>query len=277
MSQDFVYEFFCRPIVDSSVMGYNPVNTLVYAAVLFGIVFFFIFPFLKKNGIKINYEFMFSLLPYVLFGAALRTFNNIGVFQKTCNFLDLNFFTFTPGIWLLTATLAIAGILAAKKLAKGSEGFYKVFGAIGTILALPLVIYLFINFKAWNGFGITIALATLLTIAVSFIVGKVRKGFFSDKFNYFVLAGQALDASSTFVATNVFKCGEELNLTAAIVGISPLLFIAIKIGIALLFIHLLDNDREYNGHAGFIKLAVVILGFAPGLHDLLALSAGMCL
>lgn len=277
MAQDLVYEYFCRPIIDPNVMGYNPVNTLVYAAILFLLVFYFIFPLLKHKSVKVDYRFVLALLPYIFFGASFRVLNDIGVFSKTCNFLDANFYTFTPGIWLLTATLTIIGLLTAKKIAKDESEFYKVFGILGTILALPFLVYEFSKFSAWNGFMLVAVMVIVITLATKFVVNRFRKGFFADKLNSFVLAGQVLDGSATFVATNIYRCGEQHPLSAAVLGVNPGLFIIVKIALALLLIYFIDRDVKEKEYAGLIKMAAIILGWAPGTRDLLTLSIGTCL
>ncbi len=277
MAQDFLFEYFCRPIIDSSVRGYNAVNTLAYAAILFIIVYFFIYPFLKKRDVHVNYRFMLALLPYIFFGSSFRVLNDMGFFRKTCNFLDLQFFTFTPGIWLLTAGLAIMGILAAKRLAKGEDEFYKLFGIFGAILAIPFLMFEVTQFRAVDGFILIAIMVIAITLGVKVAVSRLRPGFFSDKLNSFILAGQVLDGGATFVATSVYRCGEQHQLSASILGTNPALFIVVKVAIALLLIYFIDRDIKDKNYSGFIKLAAIILGLAPGARDMLTVAVGTCL
>ncbi len=277
MVQGFIFENFCRPIIDPAIRGYNPVNTLVYAAILFALVFYFVYPFLKKREIKADYRFILALLPYIFFGSAFRVLNDLGLFQKTCSPLDLNFYTFTPGIWLLTAGLAIFGILAAKRLAKSADEFYKYFGIIGAILFLPILIYEVTQFKAVDGFILAATMVVFITLGVKVLVSRLRPGFFSDKLNSFILAGQVLDGSATFVATSVYRCGEQHPLSASILGVNPVLFIVVKVAIALLLIYFIDRDLKDKNYSGYIKMAAIILGWAPGTRDLLTIAVGTCL
>lgn len=292
---EFFFQNFCRPMIDPGVQGYNFVNTTVYAAILLLIVWFGIIPFLKKKEIPINYKFALAVLPYVAFGAGLRVMNDTGVFQKTCNPLELGFFTFTPGIWFLTAAIAILGLLAAKKLSDpgnnyfmrfGGIGkiifapqidFYSRFAAIGIIFAAPVLAIDLINFVAWEGFLLTIAGIIAITSIVKFAVEKAKKDFFADKLNLLVVAGQAIDGTSTFVATQLFNCGEQHPLSATILGFNPVLFLAVKLALALLIVHYVDKDIEDKRLAAFIKVAVMILGFATGGRNLITLGAGTCL
>ncbi len=277
MVQEFIFENFCRPIIDSSVRGYNPINTLAYAAILFAVVFWFIYPFLKKRGILAGYMFILALLPYIFFGSAFRVLNDMGFFTKTCNPLDLQFYTFTPGIWLLTAGLAILGILGAKRLAKDEGEFYRLFGAFGAILFLPVFMFEAAQFRAVDGLILIATMVVAITLAVKFIVSRFRKGFFSDRLNSFILVGQVLDGSATFVATSVYRCGEQHPLSASILGVNPVLFILVKIIIALLLIHFIDRDLKDKNYSGYIKMAAIILGWAPGTRDMITVAVGTCM
>ncbi len=276
MARDLIFEYFCRPMIDPSVQGYNFVNTSVYAAILFLAAIFVVWPFLKSNKIKPDFKFMLSLLPYVVFGSALRVLNDQGILHKTCNPLDLNFLSFTPGIWILTAAIAMLGILVAKKFAKENE-FGKWFAGFGLLFAVPVVMFNVTMFVVWDGFLITLGAAIAATFIVKKLVELKYKEFFSDKLNVLVLGGQILDGFATVTATAFYNCGEQHPISEIILGANPFLFPLVKIGIALLLIYFVDSDIKDRNFAGFIKIAVVILGIATGTRDLITLAAGTCL
>ncbi|MFH1391896.1 MAG: DUF63 family protein [Candidatus Diapherotrites archaeon] len=285
MVQEFIQEYFCSPIINPAVQGYNFVNTSVYALILLLVVWFGILPFLKNKDIPVNFKFMLALLPYVFFGAGFRVFNDTGIFQKTCNILDPAFFTFTPGIWFLTAGITITAILLSKKIStegspagtKNEDSFYKYFGGIGLLFAVPVLLYLFSVFKSWGGFFFVIIIATIITLLTKFVVELKEKNFFKNKLNVLVVGGQVLDGTATFVATDIFNCGEQHPLSESILGVHPALFILVKIILALLIIHYVERDVKDERARAFIKIAVIILGFATGSRDLLTLGAGTCL
>ena len=280
MVQELLFEYFCRPMIDPRVQGYNLVNTGTYAIILFLAVYFLVYPILKKHAIKVDYKFALALVPFILFGSGLRVITDLGFFTKTCNPLDINFYTFTPGIWLLTAGLAIISLLVAKKLSKKEGDFHKMFAMFGSILAIPIILFLASKVMSFDGFLLASALAVFITLGVKFIVNHFRKGFFSDGLNSLLLAGQVLDGCATFVATSVQKCGEQHPLSESVLGVNPALFIAVKIAIALVLIYFIDRDMKSmhdQRYAEFIKLAAIILGWAPGLRDLLTIAVGTCL
>ncbi|HLC92659.1 MAG TPA: DUF63 family protein [archaeon] len=278
MPQDFVFEYFCKPMITQGVQGYNLVNTATYAIILFLLAAYVVFPLLKKIGVKPGFRFMLALLPFVLFGSTFRVLNDMGFFAKTCSPLELGFYTFTPGIWLLTAAITIAALLVAKKIAGENERrFYNYFTAIGMVFAIPVIIYEFTVFKAWSGFLISLGIATAVTFGAKFLAELKWKEMFKDKLNILVLAGQAMDGSATFVATNLYRCGEQHPLSEAILGVNPALFILVKAVIAILIIYSVDSEIQDENTRSFIKVAVAILGFAPGLRDLFTVGVGTCL
>ena len=278
MAEDFIFENFCRPMIDPTVQGYNFVNTSVYALILLILVWFFIIPFLKKQEIQIDIKFMLALLPFVVFGSAFRVLNDIGIFSKSCNPLEFGFYTFTRGIWFLTAGLAILGIFIAKKTSNGNhEKFCKNLAIMGLLISVPIVLYLFTVFKTWDGFFLVLIAAALVTLVIKFLAQIKEKDFFKEKLNVLVLGGQVLDATATIVATNLYNCGEQHPLSDSILGVNPLLFLVVKIVLALLIIHYVDKDIEDTRLRNFIKIAVIILGFATGTRDVLTLGAGTCL
>ena len=276
--QAFIFEHFCRPIIEPGVQGYNLFNTAAYAIILFLLAAYVILPLLKRGGIKPGHRFMLSLLPFVLFGSSFRVLNDIGIFTKTCDPLNPAFYTFTPGIWLLTAAITIAAMLVSKRISAGDdEKFHKYFMGAGFAFALPVIAYEFTVFRAWDGFVMAFAIAGALT-ALAVALARIRwKELFNDRLNILVVAGQALDGSATFVATNIFRCGEQHPLSEAILGVNPALFILVKIAIAILIVRLADSDIKDENARQFMKIAVAILGFAPGLRDAFTIGAGTCL
>ncbi|MBN2127264.1 MAG: DUF63 family protein, partial [Candidatus Diapherotrites archaeon] len=96
-------DYFFNPILNPSIQGYNPVNTLVYGAILLLISFYVLFPLLKKNNIPLNFKFFLALIPFICIGVTLRALNSFGLFSKTINPFEFGFYTFTPGVWFLTA------------------------------------------------------------------------------------------------------------------------------------------------------------------------------
>ena len=136
----FIQEFFLDPICNYS--GYNFVNTLTYGIILIGIAFYLVFPFFNKRGIRFDFRFGLAVLAFVLFGSTLRILEDLKILGRSCNPFEPGFLTVTPGIYVAVGLLAIAALIFSIWLAKKiKQETIKVFGAIGTLLAAPFVLF----------------------------------------------------------------------------------------------------------------------------------------
>jgi len=73
------------------------------------------------------------------------------------------------------------------------------------------------------------------------------------------------------------SCGEQHPLTNAILQITPALFYVVKIAVVLLILYYVDKELKNQNLKDFIKLLIIILGFAPGMRDALTVAVGTCL
>ena len=275
---DLLFEFFCKPIMD--YQGYNLVNTLVYGLILFLAAFFIIFPFLDKKGVKFNLKFMLALFPFIVLGSSFRILEDLHIVGRSCNPLNWQFYTFTPGIYIATFVVAIIALgislILSKKIKKNVES---IFGLIGLIVSLPMLFFVMTKFNpnAFIGFVSVIGLAVAIVLLTRFIVSKVKKDFFKDHLNTLALSGKVLDGTATFVATQWFSCGEQHVVSNIVLQNFAPAFILIKILFILVLLHYVESDVKNKNLQGFIKVLVIILGFAPGIRDLLTLAVGTCL
>ena len=280
-STDIVQRCFVEPALSPGVQGYNPVNTLVYGGILLLLSFFVIFPLLDRRGIKFDFKFILALLPYILFGSAFRVIQDMGIFSRSFNPLEFGYYTYTPGIWFLTAFIAFAGIafawLADKKF---KTGFHKPFAAFGLLFSLPVLAFDVLNFKPASAGGVFLALAMVgfAVLAAKLLLEKLLKNrLLENRFNLLVVAGQALDGSATFVATQVFSCGEQHPLSSAILGVYPVAFVIVKVVLAIVILHYIETEIQNENLRGFAKLLLLVLGMAPGLRDMITVGVGTCL
>ena len=272
-----IQEFFVDPIVNYS--GYNFVNTLVYGAIMLALAFFVIYPQLSKRGVKFDINFMVSLLPYVLIGIGLRVIEDMRLIGRSANPLELGYYFISPGIWLLIGGVAIAGLLISKCVAKKKGwNFYKVFGGVGVGIAVPFLVFDFLNFVAWYEFVLIGVITAVVTGAVYFIIERVKKGFFkNDMLNVLAVGSQALDGSATFVATQILSCGEQHPLSEMILDVHGFAFIVVKVLLVLVIVYYIDREIQEENLRGFAKVFIIILGSATGLRDIMTVGVGTCL
>jgi uncharacterized membrane protein len=97
-----------------------------------------------------------------------------------------------------------------------------------------------------------------------------------DKFNLSVLLAHLFDASSTFVAIDFYPYGEQHVLPNALISLTgtALVMYPLKIIIILLALYVIDTYVEDRTIKNMLKLAIFILGLAPGFRDFLSLSIG---
>lgn len=276
MALDFFQQYFFDPIVN--FQGYNIVNTIVYAAILLIVAFVLIYPFFNKKGVKFDAKFAFSVLGFVLLGSSLRVLEDLRIFPRSANPFDLAFYTVSPGIYIAVGIFAILSLVFSLWLGKRfGKDSVKVFGVIGYIASIPSLIFVFLNFKSFEGFLAAIALAVTAFISLVFIFKFFRKTLLESSLNRLAFAGQALDGFATFTALNFYSCGEQHVVSGIILGFSPIAFPLLKTALILLILYFLDKDLKNENLKNFIKVVVVILGFAPGLRDVLTIGVGTCL
>ncbi len=277
MVQNILMDFFCKPI--ETFAGYNPVNTLVYAAILIAVAFFVVFPFFEKRGIKFDARFAFAVLPFVLLGSSLRVLEDLKIFPRNCNPLDWGFYTISPGIYIAIGLLTIASlalsIFIAKKTGKKT---LTIFTGIGIIFAVPPIVFVLTKFKVINGFLAILLLASAITALSIFAFKKMKFQLLKEKINRLALFAQMLDASATFIALQFYNCSEQHFVPAFLIeNIGAWSFIIAKFAITIALLYYIDREIKNKNLAGFVKTIIIILGFATGTRDALTVAVGTCL
>lgn len=266
-------------MVVPGIQGYNLVNTLVF---IFLLVFACAIIY-KSLGKKIifNHDFFISMLPYIFFGVSLRVIMHqiesgkiiIPYIIKTANPLELGFWFFTPGIWFLTFFLVIVGLLIGNIF--GKIDVKKVF-AFGLVICLIPVLFNFLNYNNWFYFILTGIIILIVATGILKLINKYSSyKILDDKLNYFIILGQAIDGIASAIAVTFFPFSEQHVFSAILIDIHPVLFIVVKIIIAVLLCWSLDDyskEIKDKNLIFFIKTVIAILGLATGLGSLLKLG-----
>lgn len=273
--EEFVFNNYCRPILEYS--GYNFINTLTYGAILLFVAFFVFYPVLNKKGVKFNFHFALATLAFVLFGSTYRILEDLKLLERSCNIFDPSFYTISPGVYILIGVLTFIAVLASHWVSKktGKE-HAKVFGAIGVLLALPFVSFAFLNFVSVQPFLLIFGLAFILIGVSYFSAKKIKPELVSDKLNILAVSAHALDGTATFIATQFLNCGEQHPVSNAILGFFPFGFVIVKIVVAFLILYYIDKEVKDPNMRGFLKIVIMILGFAPGIRDAFTVGVGTC-
>ncbi len=279
MVSDLINDFFVDPIASHG--GYNLVNTLVYALILLGIAFFVVFPFFKKKGIKFDFEFFKAVFPFIVLGSTIRIFEEnysavyFELFERSTNPLTFGFYTVSPGIYVLIGFLTIFSLILSFALSKKlNKEPLKIFMGIGVILSLPVVLYHLLHLTRPIEFFFVFIFTAVIVFALKFVSEKMNSKILSSNLNLAVLFGQALDGVATFTAMTFFSSYSEQHVLSDFViqNFSPAAFILVKVILALLVLWYADKEIEDEKMRNFIKLFVIIIGFAPGIRSVFSLG-----
>ncbi len=300
----FIQSYFINPLWDRT--GYNIVNTLAYAAVALGALYL-IWRQFEKHKVQIDRSFWACALAFVLFGSSLRVLTDsidAGVMQKTLaeitnatnaktqnfasNFfasiasfaypiilrshlLDYGWLTVTPGIYIVVALLFLTAWALGRVMGRPYWAAYA--GGAGAALCLLLLLPMA---KHWDYALIPVVLS-LGAGGLLYYWAKWRR------MDTLPVMGQALDGAATWVAIDLFGPAtgagyfEQHVLSNAIGQATPLgfgLFVLLKAGFATVAVWALRREEMDERTRNLALLVIAIIGFAPGLRDLLRMLCG---
>jgi uncharacterized membrane protein len=114
-----------------------------------------------------------------------------------------------------------------------------------------------------------------LLTAVFVLIGR-KWSLLKDKFNLSILSAHLLDASSTFIAVDYYGYGEQHVLPNALTQLadSAIIMYPLKIAVILPALYIIDTYVEDKTIRNMLKLAIFILGLAPGIRNFLSLAMG---
>jgi len=287
-------DYFVSPIMERT--GYNAVNTLVYAAIAIGALYL-IWKFMKGKKYDFSSKgFLFAVAAFVLFGSTCRVLTDLSdsgavagmalsasplapiyMALHSSGIFKYGFLTVTPGIYLVTAALFLLSLAISQAMKKEMFAAYA-----GVLLWLPIFLLL-LPFASHLAFAaLCIAIAALGAYAAFFALERLGKMKLSI-YEKLAIGGQALDGAATFVVIDIFskETGkgyfEQHVLSAGIGESTPLgffLFFLIKIALASAIVYFLRKEKMDKSDVALVLLVVAIMGFAPGIRDLLRMLCG---
>ena len=244
--------------------GYTILNTVVFGIIL-GICILLIikmFKYIKKDPA----ELMIPLIPFIFFGSSVRALVDNNIYPLT-------YILVTPGIYILTGLMVIITLLFAVFIERKTNFDYRyIIFAVGAVLCIPNILFMSpINL-----------VATLQVVGVWAIVSSIfallrnKWSLLSNKFNLSVLMAHLFDASSTYIAVDFYGYYEQHVLPSALTTLfgTALVMFPLKIVVILGALYIIDTYIEDRTIANMLKLAIFILGLAPGLRNFLSLIMG---
>ncbi len=278
----FINEYFIYPMrYPGQYAPYNIYNTAAFAIVAIVAVYCIYWAITKKLRLKINGEFFFAAIPFVLFGAFLRVIQDASLLPREVVVAGVSLFPFiTPGIYFLVFFVLVAGFAASwmmdKKTAVRNTAKVGWFFAAITFLILVSGA----NFpNAAIGVGI-IAIATACALLFRFADSKFFKTK-TERIELAVVFGQCLDGAATFLGVGFAGYGEQHVVgNAVMAGLGgPAAFFLLKVAFAFAVIHIArrefaksDSDSQTKT---FLLLLIAIFGLGPGTRDLARITLGV--
>lgn len=268
-----IQQHFINPILQNG--WFNPVNTAVYSILLI-IGVWLVYRLLMRMKVRIDMKFALALLPFIFWGSSTRVLHDAAVanaLPPALNAFYIAPFFPTPGSYMITFGLALLALLASLLVQRRLEfPYWKAMAAAGTALCL-----INIAMVPWATFLPLLLIIGLTAVWTALFYPLPR--FLPRHFtlpDLGILSAHFLDASATFIALSMFGYLEQHVLPRALIaGWGPISMFPLKAVVVVPVLVLLNRyakgtDRNY---INFLKIAILILGLAPGLRDLIRLMA----
>lgn len=277
--------------------GYTIVSELTYGLILV-VSLFAIYKLLKKLKIVIDWRFALALMPYILFGPISRVLEDSGYFQE-----PLIYWFISPLIYLQIAAYALLflflGYYLERKFKIPKLNVNNVIFLGGLIFLIPSL-YLIARWIIGDQWGVTtgvrfdvfsiiltlVLLIVFLVFLFAYIFRKNEKiAVYKNPLNLAMLFGHLIDGLTSYVSIkDPFSMGlmysEKHPASNALLEIWGPLFPIVKFLLIMLIIYVFDilfkdDLKNYNTLVNLLKIGILILGFSPGLRDLLRVTMGV--
>ncbi|MDD2666096.1 MAG: DUF63 family protein [Methanocellales archaeon] len=271
--QNFITEYYIDPITHGA--SYNPVNTLTWG-ILLGIAIFGVLKLLEKLRIEIDERFIMMTLPYMLVGSTLRVMEDADMFAPPMKYLFI-----TPLIFFLIAAVCLAILLTLTELHKkgkiGDRGMSFLYvGAGWEILSLFILLSTQEITRLWVLLAV-LGIATPMAMAVYLIARRFDMAWMKE-INAVILWAHLFEATSTFIGVDFLGYGEKHVLSTFMIdwsGTGAVMY-PLKLITILSILYIIDHHLSEEPKTGNLaKLAILMLGLAPGLRNTLRMMLGI--
>jgi len=277
--------------------GYTLVSELTYGVMVI-VALYGIFRLLKKLKIRVDWSFALALLPYILFGSVSRVLEDTGYFKPPLVYLFIS-----PLIYMLIALIAVFFLLLGYFLEKRYDPSFlsvnRVLFIGGLVFLLPSLFLVgsWIFGYRWgetSGINFNVFLIVIFIISLAVLVVYFVSGFFKDKkdllvyqnpLNLAMIFGHLMDGVTSYISIkDPFSMGlfysEKHPASNFLLEIWGPLFPIVKFLLIIFVIYVFDilYKDELKNHmtlVNILKIGILILGFSPGLRDLLRVVMGV--
>ena len=306
----FIWKYFWGPIVsdavgyDVSYQGiaaaekYTIVSEIIYG-VLIASVLFGLYSLFRQWNVKLTNAFFFAVLPYVIFGSITRVLEDAQFFKE-----PLIYWFIAPLIYIQILLWFFLFLILGhflSPLVKNKRVNEHSFIFIGGFVLLVLSIYFLIqeilliqqvdasavrfdivavDFSLVGGVCLFVYL-----VAIFFKQKEILQPY-RNSLNLSMIAGHLLDGFTSWISIydpfniGIFGYYEKHPASNFLMELWPPLFPIVKflliLGVIYVFDILYKDDLKHYRYLIFLlKIGIFILGFAPGLRDLLRVMMGV--
>jgi uncharacterized membrane protein len=277
--------------------GYTIISEITYGIILI-IALYAIYRLLNRLKITVDWRFALALMPYILFGPISRVLEDTGYFDE-----PLVYWFISPLIYLQIAIYALFFLMIAyyieKKYKKPKLTVNNVIFFGGLIFLIPSL-YMIMIWILGDQWGITSGVrfdVFLLVVGFVFlIVGPVyliayifrnKENFsvYKNPLNLSMLIGHLIDGITSYISIKDpllmgLHYAEKHPASNFLLEIWGPLFPIVKFILIVVVIYIFDvlYKDELKNHltlVNLLKIGILILGFSPGLRDLLRVTMGV--
>lgn len=277
----FVWKYYWGPIVSdyagdaltrgghTARAGYNPFNTLTWAAVL-GVSIWNLLAYFRRHDVRMTRALTYSLVPMIIAGGTMRGLVEIEWLSPPWAYLFI-----TPNIYFVFFFYTLAALLVGLALERRTSGRIRHWHAtlVAGLLAMGIT---------WAGWGTFITTSetvrwivlweifgysALLTGAVVLASWKLQ--FARDPYYVLVLYGQIVDGMQNYIGITQGYASKLMgtNYLGALLGDPGLLIGKIVLFVPMLAYLKARVEPEEDGNMlHLVLLAILALGLAMGFH-----------
>ena len=272
--------------------GYTLISELTYGIILI-IALYFIYKLLKKLKITVDWRFALALMPYILFGPISRTLEDSGFFAE-----PLVYWFISPLIYLQIAGYALffllVGYYIEKRYNKKHVTVNNILFIGGLFFLIPSIVILILQGLEINLMRFDVLLIVLLSIYVIvkyvFVIAivfhkKKKLKVYQNPLNLAMLSGHLMDGITSYISIeDPLSMGlfysEKHPASNVLLEIWGPLFPIVKFVLIISVIYVFDIlfKEDLKNHltlVNLLKIGILILGFSPGLRDLLRVTIGV--
>lgn len=280
---EFLQRYFIGPIQTDE--GYNLYNTIAYGILLIAGAFG-VLKLLRRLGVRMDRGLFNAAVPFLFFAGFLRALEEFARLTGAGPLPSSPLFL-TPGIYFLVASLALASLLVGYYLGKDYRatmtrvGFLLSIGAF-LIFLLDAVGVASGAVTSLSGESMRLRPSLFLRILVVSL-GLAALGYLAlqrygaaTRENGLILWGFAYESTAVALAVSTLGYSAEQPMTQFIVGSSPLLYVVLKLGLAMGFLYYLEKEVPTEDETHWLtKFLLLILTLPMGLHDSLQVFLGL--